>query len=272
MTTTAPLAPGPIDSGARPTRHPGRWAAAALVLAAVLVVAVVARSDDPAPAERAGPVVDAGEGVVVIEGADGEPVDLVTVVTDDGAAPLQPHRTLVRAGFDGEVRWRRAVALRTALSVVAADESTVLLGEVPLEAAAVAGPGGLTALAADDGSVLWRATPPAASIPRLVGDRVLVPGDAGLLTALDAATGEEVWSHDDPENTSGLPPAFHVVDDDTVLVERTRVRYGLSLVPVALDDGAEGPPYDPECPRVTPGPERRAAPPGCWSCRAPPMR
>lgn len=261
MTASDPLAPVPAPSDTR--RRPSRrgvlaGVVVALVVAVAAVVAVASDPEDPAP-EAGGSRLMAAVAPVLIEPRDGAPPDLVAVVTQDERGPLQPWRSLVRAGFDGEVRWRRLIDAEAVPTVLAVERGVVLLQELSdpvAEALTLTEPSDLVALDSDDGSALWRTTVEAATPPWIVGDRVVVPGEDGALVALDLATGEEAWSLDDPANTSTAAPTVRELGDDAVLVSRSRADGGVELVPVALEDGVEGPAFVPACDDGTGGEER----------------
>ncbi len=224
-----------------------------VALVAVAAAAVVARPDaEPGPDDRTTIRVEPSGGTALLEPRGGVG-DIVAVVEDPQHDLLAPWRTLARVSLDGRIVWRRAVADPGAIEVVAAERGIVVLLDISTVS--------YIGLDSDDGAELWRV--PASEAPagaRVVGDRLVVPGDDGAVAGHDLQTGEEVWALDDPENTSTAPPAISVVDDDTVLVTRSRERFGVELVAVAVDDGSEGPAYAPECPRAAgTDPERASA-------------
>jgi outer membrane protein assembly factor BamB len=134
---------------------------------------------------EAPPTIDSGRAILAT--SDGH---VVAVSVDDG---VEAWRSMVVSGGFDYALW-----LRTAPAV--AGDRYVVAGQR----------GGVSAIARDDGRVLWTFDPPAigpvraehysahpavfSSGPAVTGDVVWIGGDDGVVRALDLGTGSERWS------------------------------------------------------------------------------
>ncbi|MFI2352859.1 PQQ-binding-like beta-propeller repeat protein [Streptomyces sp. NPDC019443] len=190
---SAPLVPA---AGRRPlTRRRIRWACAALavlVTAGIVVVRTVGDGNTAAPA----PAVPSAEQTfrpwsVPLRGGDDENRTPVCASAGSGLYCTAPGIKAARLNpADGKTLWSAEAGDSTAQS----DE-----GMAPVVAGGllqVVTPGGdrLEALDPESGAVRWDMDISRYSTVRPAGDVALLVTDAGLVRAVDAATGEERWT------------------------------------------------------------------------------